>query len=124
MSVLISILEYRLDCLAFAGLSLFALLLCRSAIHHRRPGRQLAPGTWWILVFAILVGSALAEWAGHAHPSDRMRLASYEARAGLLSMAGRDALWREAESAGSVMVAKEAARRRAALEEATRAPAM
>ncbi|MXO51135.1 hypothetical protein GRI42_07440 [Erythrobacter gaetbuli] len=65
-----------------------------------------------------------AEWAGRAHPSDRMRLASYEARAGLLGLAGRDALWREAEGAGSVMVAKEAARRRAALEEATRAPAM
>lgn len=65
-----------------------------------------------------------AEWTGRAHPSDRMRLASYEARAGLLDMAGRDALWREAESAGSVMVAKEAARRRAALEIATRAPAM
>ncbi len=65
-----------------------------------------------------------AEWTGRAHPSDRMRLASYEARAGLLGMAGRDALWREVEGVGSTMVAKEAARWRAALEIATRAPAM
>ena len=65
-----------------------------------------------------------AEWTGRAHPSDRMRLASYEVRAGLLDMAGRDALWREAEGAGNAMVAKEAARRRSALEIATRAPAM
>ncbi len=66
MSLLIPILNYRLDCLAFAGLSLFSLLLCRSAIHHRRPGCQLAPGTWWLVALAILLGSALAEWSGHA----------------------------------------------------------
>jgi signal transduction histidine kinase/CheY-like chemotaxis protein len=66
MSLLIPILTYRLDSLIFAGLSLFALLLCRSAIHHRRPGCQLAPGSWWFLAVAILLGAALAEWAGHA----------------------------------------------------------
>ncbi len=66
MSLLIPILNYRLDCLAFAGLSLFALLLCRSAIHHRRPGCQLAPNSWWFVSLAILLGAALAEWAGHA----------------------------------------------------------
>ncbi|ATC65376.1 hypothetical protein CMV30_16285 [Nibricoccus aquaticus] len=66
MSVLIPILTYRFDTLLFAGLSLFALLLCRSAIHHRRPGCQLAPATWWFLAAAILLGAALAEWAGNA----------------------------------------------------------
>ncbi|MBX7541003.1 transposase [Qipengyuania sphaerica] len=58
---------------------------------------------------------AFAEWAGKAHPSDRMRLASYEARSGLLDRDTRDALWREAELSGSLMVAKEAAMRRATL---------
>ena len=62
-----------------------------------------------------------AEWVGRAHPSERMRLASYEARSGLLDAQGRDALWRRAEAAGSMMVAKEAAARRRALADATRA---
>lgn len=53
-----------------------------------------------------------AEWAGRAHPSDRMRIASFEARSGLLSREARDALWRSAELSGSRMVAKEAALRR------------
>ena len=56
-----------------------------------------------------------AEWAGREHPSDRMRLASFEARSGLVTGEARDALWREAELAGSLMVAKEAFARRAAL---------
>ena len=57
---------------------------------------------------------AMAAHFGRHHPSDRMRLASYEARA----MLGGDVdgLWREAEASGSVMVAKEAAKRRRALE--------
>ena len=57
---------------------------------------------------------ALAAHFGRHHPSDRMRLASYEARA----MLGGDVdgLWREAEVSGSAMVAKEAAKRRRALE--------
>ena len=59
-----------------------------------------------------------ASWAGRAHPSDRLRLASFEARSGLVSGEARDALWREAELSGSLMVAKEAAVRRAALETA------
>lgn len=58
----------------------------------------------------------LAEHFGRNHPSDRLRLASYEARAGLGG--DLDALWREAEGSGSVMVAKEAAERRRALEAA------
>lgn len=52
----------------------------------------------------------LAEDFGRRHPSDRLRLASYEARAGLGG--DLDALWREAESSGSLLVAKEAAARR------------
>lgn len=57
----------------------------------------------------------LAEHFGRHHPSDRLRLASYEARALLLEVADADGLWREAERGGSRMVANEAARRRAAL---------
>jgi hypothetical protein len=45
-----------------------------------------------------------------------MRLACFEARAGLASSAAeRDALWREAELAGNVMLAREAQARRARL---------
>ncbi|UVI38453.1 transposase [Qipengyuania spongiae] len=56
----------------------------------------------------------LAEDFGRHHPSDRMRLASYEARA---SLGGdEDGLWREAERSGSLMVAEEATARRRALE--------
>lgn len=48
----------------------------------------------------------LAEQFGQHHPSDRMRLASYEARAKLIADAqGRDALWREAELSGNAMLA-------------------
>ncbi|MXO95177.1 transposase [Erythrobacter aquimaris] len=56
-----------------------------------------------------------AEWVGKSHPSDRMRLASYEARSRLLDKAGRDVLWRQAEHSGSIMLAAEAASRRAVL---------
>ncbi|WP_296718297.1 transposase [Erythrobacter sp.] len=57
-----------------------------------------------------------AEWAGAAHPSDRIRLASFEARADLLDdPADEDALWRAGELSGSRMVAGAARARRAAL---------
>ena len=51
-----------------------------------------------------------AEWAGRAHPSERLRLASFEARAGRLTEAeAREALWCEAQRAsGSRMVRAEA----------------
>jgi len=59
----------------------------------------------------------LAERFGRHHPSDRLRLASYEARAGRLSeVADRDALWREAEMSGSLLLGGEAVRRRRELE--------
>lgn len=60
----------------------------------------------------------LADHVARAHPSDRMRLVALEAQAGVLDAAGRDALWRRAESSGSRLVAGEAARRRRALEAA------
>ena len=47
-----------------------------------------------------------AQWVGATHPSERLRLASFEARAGRLSdVRERDDLWREAERGGSRMVA-------------------
>ena len=58
-----------------------------------------------------------AEWAGRSHPSDRLRFASFEARSSLLDTAARDELWARAETSGSLLVAREAARRRARLAE-------
>ena len=58
----------------------------------------------------------LADSIGSGHPSDRLRLASFEAREGLLDdVAERDTLWREAEVSGSRLLAGEAAMRLAAL---------
>lgn len=67
-----------------------------------------------------------AEQVGRSHPSERLRLASFEARAARLAReeedalwrAKEDALWREGESSGSRMVANVAKARRAALETA------
>ena len=54
-----------------------------------------------------------ADWIGRTHPSERLRLASFEARAGQLADAeARDALWREGERCGSRMVATIAGARR------------
>jgi hypothetical protein len=58
----------------------------------------------------------LAEHFARHHPSDRMRLAAWEARAGAQEDAeSRDAVWREAELSGSRMVAMEAQARRTEL---------
>jgi hypothetical protein len=57
-----------------------------------------------------------AAWVGARHPSDRMRLASFDARAQMLDdPAEADALWRAGERSGSRMVAGAARARRAAL---------
>ena len=56
-----------------------------------------------------------AQWVGGHHPSERLRLASFEARAGLLAEEARDALWREGELCGSRMVAQIAKARRGVL---------
>ena len=61
----------------------------------------------------------LAEQFGKSHPSDRLRLATYEARSLLLAdQAARDTLWREAELSGSRMLAATARGRRSAVAEA------
>ncbi|MGB3469809.1 MAG: transposase [Erythrobacter sp.] len=59
-----------------------------------------------------------AEWTGRHHPSERLRFASFEARAAHLAPPAQDALWREGEISGSRMVAAEAQRKRAQLAEA------
>jgi len=57
-----------------------------------------------------------AAWVGQRHPSERMRLASFEARAQMLGDPAQvDALWRAGEQSGSRMVAGAARLRRAAL---------
>ena len=57
-----------------------------------------------------------ARWVGRTHPSDRLRLASFEARAGVaLNDLERDATWREAEVCGSGLVAKVASKARGAV---------
>lgn len=80
----------------------------------------LGPGASEVFLrIAVGLGTAeafdLAERFARHHPSDRMRLTALEAQAGALDRAGRDAVWRRAESAGSRLVALEAVRRRRAL---------
>ncbi|MEL7519573.1 MAG: transposase [Pseudomonadota bacterium] len=57
-----------------------------------------------------------AQWVGQTHPSERLRLASFEARAALAEPTERDAIWREGELCGSLMVAAVAKERREALD--------
>ena len=69
---------------------------------------------------AVGLGSAAARdlgtQFGHHHPSDRMRLCAWDALASLEpDAASRDTLWREAERAGSRLVAAEARIRRGEL---------
>lgn len=60
-------------------------------------------------------GERIARDFGRSHPSDRMRLAAWEALAIGAGPGARDAVWRDAERAGSVLVAGEAKWRRAEL---------
>lgn len=79
----------------------------------------LASETFLRVAVASGADSALdyAEWVGAAHPSDRMRLASFEARADMLDdPAEVDALWRGGELSGSRTVAGAARARRAELD--------
>jgi len=69
---------------------------------------------------AVALGGAeaidLAHRFGHTHPSDRLRLHAWDALAAIAEDdAARDALWAEAERAGSRMLAMEAKARRAEL---------
>lgn len=72
------------------------------------------------LRIAVGLGGAealdMAERFGHSHPSDRLRLACFEARAALTSGgAAADEIWRKAELCGSRLVAEEARSRRRSL---------
>ena len=61
----------------------------------------------------------LAEWFGASHPSERIRLACFEARSQLAATPEeRDALWAEAERNGSLRVTRAARQQREALEPA------
>lgn len=72
------------------------------------------------LRLAVACGSEdaleLAVHFGRTHPSDRLRLAAFEARAEQArDKAHRDAIWREAEASGSRLVAATATRNRGAM---------
>ncbi|AWW74201.1 transposase [Erythrobacter sp. KY5] len=81
--------------------------------------RVLSPNaTEVFLRTAVASGSEIAldyaEWIGRTHPSDRLRLASFEARSGI--SCNRHALWAEAERSGSLMVSAVAKQKRQAIE--------
>ena len=86
-----------------------------------RVGRIISNGSSEAFVrIAVGIGGEeardLATRFGHRHPSDRMRMAAWDALASVESdAAARDAVWREAEMAGSRLVAAEAKLQRAAL---------
>ena len=84
-------------------------------------GEMLSTGSTEVLLrIAVAMGgedaTGLAEHWGRTHASDRIRLASYEARAFACSDdEAREEIWRQAENSGSLLVAKEAAQMRHAL---------
>jgi hypothetical protein len=84
-----------------------------------------ANATEAFLRVAVASGAGMAldyaAWVGARHPSERLRLASFEARAGqCIDAAEADALWRSAEASGSRMLAGAARARRAAIASAAR----
>lgn len=93
----------------------------RFDLERREIAAILSPGPSEAFIkLAVVLGSAEALDLAHSfarqHPSDNMRLAAWDALASQAdSAAARDALWREAEGAGSRMVAMEARLRRAEL---------
>lgn len=90
----------------------------RFDLDQRRIGAIVSGGPSEAFVrIAVGLGGAeardLAERFAHRHPSDRMRLACWDALASQTTHAGeRDALWQRAERAGSRLVAAEARARR------------
>jgi hypothetical protein len=86
-----------------------------------RIGAIISPGSSEVFLrIAAGLGGAesldLTERFAGMHPSDRMRLAAWEALASReVHEAGRDAVWRRAETCGSRLVAGEAQARRRAL---------
>ena len=90
----------------------------RFDLDQRRIGAIVSGGpSEAFMRIAVGLGGAealdLAERFAHHHPSDRMRLACWDALAGrALDNAARDAVWQRAELAGSRLVAAEALGRR------------
>ena len=93
----------------------------RFDLDQQRIGAIVSPGpSEALLRIAVGLGGAealdLAHRFARQHPSDRMRLACWDALASVAAeSSARDALWREAEGSGSRLVALEAANRRAAI---------
>lgn len=93
----------------------------RFDLERREVGGILSAGpTEALLKVAVGLGSEealdLAHRFARQHPSDRLRLACWDALAAeAADPAQRDALWREAEQSGSRLVAMEARTRRASL---------
>ncbi len=93
----------------------------RFDLDRRELGAIVSPGPSEAFIkLAVGLGTEealdLAERFARRHPSDRMRLAAWDALAARQPYpAQRDALWREAESSGSRLVAMEARARRAEL---------
>lgn len=93
----------------------------RFDLDRRELGAIVSPGPSEAFIkLAVGLGTEealdLAERFARRHPSDRMRLAAWDALAARQpDPAQRDALWREAESSGSRLVAMEARARRAEL---------
>lgn len=93
----------------------------RFDLERREVGAIVSPGpTDAFLRLAVALGSEEAVDLAHrfasTHPSDRLRLAAWDALAGReADNAARDALWRRAEGSGSRLVAGEARLRRAEL---------
>ncbi len=87
-------------------------------LERQEVSRVLSPNaSEAFLRVAVATGSDdaldFAEWVGSQHPSDRLRLASFEARAGICCDSdSRDAIWRDAEGGGSRLLATVAAKRR------------
>ena len=85
-------------------------------LEHREVTRTLSSNaTEVFLRTAVASGSEealdFAAWVGRSHPSDRLRLASFEARAGVAE--DQEAVWRAGEACGSRLVAAVAKGRRA-----------
>jgi len=105
---------------SFAGFSAIALIVWvggRAVAAGEMTGGDLAAFMLYTTIVAVALGSEeageLARHFGKRHPSDRMRLTAWRALAGAApDREGRDAIWREAEAAGSRAVAAVAKLRR------------
>ena len=65
------ILDYRLDCVAFALLALVAMLSTQ-ALLRRRCGASLSLRVWLLVLFVVCSGTAITEIAGD-HERHRLR---------------------------------------------------